>query len=401
LALLPAGALGDPPAGAGAAPKAERKAVDRPSVPTVRVSRPLVREVRDYADFIGRLEPHSMVEVRARVRGMIEKVAFQPGTKVAKGDLLFELDPRPYQAELAQAEAKVRGAEARLKGRSADLRQARALQAKNAISQGEFDKIEGESEEAEADLKAAQAARDLARLNLEFTKVRSPIDGKVGLPLVTVGNVPAVDTATLVSIVSLDPMYVHFDLDERTLLLLNRAGHGDAARPAFGRGIPVAVALAGEDGFPRRGQVDGVGNQVNPQTGAVQARAILPNADGALLPGMSARVRLPMSEPHKVLLVPGRAIEGELTLGSLLVVNDRNVVEHRNVRLGLAFDDLWVVKEGLSEREWVVPDRVGWLGPERISLEPGMAVKPERVEMPTGPAPGNRAPADRRQPQTE
>jgi multidrug efflux system membrane fusion protein len=349
-----------------------RTAEEPPSVP---VAQPVCREVTDYEAFTGRLEPVLSVEVRARVTGYLLETPFKEGGEVKKGDLLFAIDPRPYQAELDKAQALLAASEARLKRAEGDFQRAKALLNDKAITPGELDKITAEREEAQAGIRVAKAVLDFAKLNLEFTRVTSPIDGCIGRRLLDPGNLVKADETVLAKIVSEDPMYVYFDLDERTLLRIRRAN----------KMPPVLLGLVGEEGYPHRGTIDFVNNQVNPTTGSISVRAVLPNPRPRLLsPGMSVRVRLAVSEPHKVLLVTDRAVLTKLGLIKyVIVVNDKGVVEHRHVTNGaLQEDGLRVIAEGLKADEWVA---VG--GPK--GLWPGVTVRPNKVSMPAKKPPAD------------
>jgi RND family efflux transporter MFP subunit len=267
--------------------------------PEVPVRQPLVREVADYEDFTGRTEAVSQVELRARVSGYLDKVLFKDGAEVRKGELLFEIDPRPYMAELQRAETHRAVSEAKLKQAETELKRATALLARQAISREEFDKIADDRAVAEAEVHVARAECEVAKLNLSFTKVTAPISGRISRRLIDPGNVVKADDTALATLVSLDPMYVYFDVEEGTALRLWRAAReGKAKRAAE---LPVAMGLADEQGYPHRGIVDFADNRVDPKTGSLRMRAVLPNADGLLVPGLFVRVRLTTSGPHKAL----------------------------------------------------------------------------------------------------
>jgi RND family efflux transporter MFP subunit len=340
----------------------------------VAVSQPLVREVSDYEDFVGRVEAAQTITIRARVGGILDKAHAQTGKVAEKGELLFEIDPRPYQAELEKAEAEVKRSEAQWKRRSTEMRRAKSLQATGGITQDEFDRIEGDRDEAEASLQGARATRELARLRLDSTRITAPIRGNVSRPHLSAGDLVVADTTVLATISTSDPMCVGFDIDERTVLRLGRESRG-RTRPVLEAGLPIVVGLVDEEGFPRRGQVDSVDTRFDAAIGALHCRAVIPNADGFLLPGLFARVRLITSTPSRALLVSEGAVLTLLGQSYLFVVDDRDVVERRTVRLGVLHDGLRAVKEGLKEGEWVV---VGI-----AAVKAGMTVKPERVAMPT------------------
>jgi RND family efflux transporter MFP subunit len=347
---------------------------DRAAPPAVAVSQPLTREVTDYADFTGRTEAVERVDLRARVSGYIAKVNFKEGAAVKRGDVLFEIDPRPYNADLDLASAELVLAEAKLKKAIADLERAKALLKANGISKEEYANIEADVVVAQAGVQAARARREHAQLNLDFTKVTAPIDGRIDRAALTAGNLAVADKTLLGTLFSVDPLHVYFDLDERTFLQLRHNGGKENE-------LPVLMGLANEDGFPHRGKVQSVGAQVDPNTATIRCRAVLPNPDGKLLPGMFVRVRLVTSAPHKALLVTEDAVMSDQGKKYLYVVNDKNVVERRNVKLGSAQDGgLRVVAEGLTSDDWVVVKGVN-------QVEPGKTVEPEKVPMPSKSSP--------------
>jgi RND family efflux transporter MFP subunit len=246
----------------------------------------------DHVDFPGRLEAAQMVELRPRVSGMLVRIAVESGSQVKKGDLLFEIDPRPYQAELDRADAEVRRAEARLKKCTAEYEKSVQLKNKGAIGEGELIRLEGDRDEAAASLLVARAAREESRLKLESTKVRAPIDGQLGRIALSVGNIALADKTALASIVSLDPMFVVFDVDQRTFLRLTRYQREGKVKLEGDGALPVLVGLVDEDGFPHRARLDGADSQVDPKYGTIRWRARFENIDRLFVPGMFVRVRL-------------------------------------------------------------------------------------------------------------
>jgi RND family efflux transporter MFP subunit len=279
LLFLPGGAPGEDK------PKAK--------VSAVVVADPVVHEVSDHADFTGRVEAAATVVVQARATGHLIKVAFKAGDTVRKGELLFEIDPRLYQAEINKADADIKRAEARLKQASLDLQRAKKLLGARAISQEEYDLIQGAVTAAKTALQAAQAAREVALLQLSFTRVTAPIAGRITRPAVTEGNLVRADRTQLATIYSVDPILVGFDVDERSFLKLTRLKREGKLPDDVGMG------LAGEKGFPHRGKLDSIDVRVDPKTGAIRCHAVFANKDGELLPGMSARVRLTMKDTPK------------------------------------------------------------------------------------------------------
>ncbi len=355
----------------------------------VVVSYPLERNVTDYADFTGRSEAVKSVEIRARVDGYLISMPFKEGADVKAGDLLFEIDPRPYQATYDQAVAQLALAEARMKQANADFARANSLaKTPGAISQQDIDRYAALRGEAAAQEQAARASAESARLNLEFTKVTSPIDGTVSRYYVTEGNLVqsgAMGGGTLLTkVVSINPMYVTFNVDEQTMLHareLIREGKAKSARDAE---IPVWLGLSNEDGFPHQGIINFVDNQVDPRTGTLLVRGVFPNEQRILSPGLMARVRVPIGESHPALLVSDRAVESDQGQKILYVVNDKNEVISRPVKLGDLHDGLRVVASGLKAGERVVVN-----GLQRV--RPGVVVEPKLAEMPVSAANGEQA----------
>ncbi|MBV8234852.1 MAG: efflux RND transporter periplasmic adaptor subunit [Acidimicrobiia bacterium] len=271
----------------------------------VTVSRPVERDVTDYADFTGRTAAVDSVEVRAHVWGYLDKVNFKEGALVQKGDVLFELDPRPYQAMLNQAKAKVAQDEAQLTYDEAEYRRNLNLVGKGAASRSDLDKTAAARGVDIANVAADKAVVASRQLDLEYTKVTAPVSGRVSRYIVTVGNLiqPGDQGGTLLTtIVSVDPMYAYFDVDEHTALRvpqLVREGKSDSPRDV---GYPVSLGLANEEGHPHRGTINFVDNQVNPRTGTIRLRGVFPNKEQVLLPGLFGRVRAPIGRAHKALL---------------------------------------------------------------------------------------------------
>jgi membrane fusion protein, multidrug efflux system len=345
----------------------------------VTVSRPVERDVTDYADFTGRTAAVDSVEVRARVWGYLDKVNFQEGALVRKGDVLFEIDPRIYRADVARAEGTVAQFEARVHRLERDYHRAKNLLARGAVGQEEYDRYEADYHEAGANLHVARANRDLAALNLGYTKVTAPVGGRVSRYVVTVGNlIQSGDQNSgtlLTTIVSVDPMYAYFDVDERTVLRVRQLIREGKARSARETEWPVSLGLATEEGFPHRGTINFVDNQVNPKTGTLRVRGVFPNKDEALSPGFFARVRVPIGQAHQALLVTDRAIDNDQGQKVLYVVNEKNEVVSRPVRLGALHDGLREIEGGLKPGERVVVNGLQ-------QVRPGLTVEPKLVENP-------------------
>jgi RND family efflux transporter MFP subunit len=353
----------------------------------VSVSQPLQEPVQDALEFTGRTCAIDSVQVRARVTGYITKVAFTAGALVNKGDLLFEIDPREYQATVLKQEGEVARLRSQLARAEAEVGRTTALRPSGAASQRELDRAVADKGAAEGELKAKTAELELAKLDLEFTRVTAPISGRVSQAEVTEGNLVVTSASggpLLTTVVSLDPIYVDFDGDERALIRLRKAQieREGTARPenAQATAAPVMVGLADEAGFPHAGKIDFVDNQIDPSTGTIRVRAVLPNADRLLAPGLFVRVRLPVGESKTGLLVTDRAIGTDQDRKYVLIVNDENVVEYRPVKLGAIHDGLRAVAEGIAPGEWIVVN-----GIQRA--RPGVTVAPQKVDMrPTTPA---------------
>lgn len=350
-----------------------------PPLPVVPVGKPVSRQVIDHADFTGRTAAAQSVEVRARVTGYLVKTPFKEGSEVKIGDVLFEIDPRPYKALYDNALGHVELHKASLK--LATLNYKRVLEishrAPGSVSQQELDHNRAALEEAEVRLKASQASLDIARLNLDFTRVASPINGKVSRYLQTPGNLITQDQTLLTTIVSLDPVYVYFDMDERTLLRIRRAINAGKPEPPDGA-KPVRMGLAGEDGYPHEGTIDFIDNQLDPKAGVIVVRAVFANPRPAggvplLSPGMSVRVRLPIGSPYPALLVPNRAVLMDKGEAFVFVVNAKDTLERRPVQLGPPQDGgLRAVRSGLTAEDLVV------LNPSP-GLKAGQVVQPTKT----------------------
>src|SRR5262245_25592967 len=356
----------------------------------VTVSYLLERKVNDYADFTGRTAAVDSVEVRARVWGYLDKVNFKEGTLVKQGDVLFEIDPRTYKAALANAEGNLASAQARLRRLDADFARAESLLRTKAVSREDYDKIVGDRGEAAASLEALRAAVEQAKLDLGFTKVLAPVSGRIGRKLVTEGNlVQSGQTGgtLLATLVSGDPIYVYCDADERTALRVRqliRAIREGQAQSAGAAEWPVALSLATDEGFPHKGTINFVDNQVNPKTGTLRVRGVFPNPDEAISPGFFARVRVPIGPPRPALLVSDRSLDSDQGRKVLYVVNGDNEVVARPVRVGALHDGLRVIEDGLKPGEWVIVNGLQ-------QVRPGVTVEPKLADMPTSGARGQKS----------
>ena len=348
-----------------------------PPETAVDVATPVVREIVEWDEYSGRLQAVERVEVRARVSGYIESIPFVDGQIVEPGQLLFVIDPRPYRAAFARAEAELARARADLALAKSNARRAEQLERSDVISREQLETQTTRLRTAAADVDATRAATEQARLDLEFTEVRSPIRGRVARELVSVGNLVAggsPDSTLLTTVVSLDPIYVYFDADEQAYLKYGRlAASGE--RPSLREGSnPVLLGLADEDGFPHRGELDFVDNEVDPRTGTMRGRAVFANPDSRLTPGLFARVRLVGSARYRAVLLPDEAIGTDQADRYVLVVNAENRVESRKIRTGPVIAGLRVIRTGLAPEERVVVRRLQ-------SVQPGSSIQPHATEI--------------------
>ena len=345
--------------------------------PEVSVAQVLQRPVKDWDEFTGRLQAVETVEVRPRVSGYIDLVAFTEGKVVKRGDLLFIIDPRPYKADRDRAAADLKRFHTTLDLAKIEQQRVQRLKESGAVSQEEVDERESTVAQAEANVSGAEAALESAELNMTFTRVTSPIDGRVSRAEVTRGNLVTGGNnggTFLTSVVSLDPIYLYFEGDEATYLryvALARAGERPSSRDAPN---PVRVGLANEQGFPHEGKMDFVDNQVNSQTGTIRARAVLENKDGLYIPGLFARVQLLASGEYVAVLIDDRAINTDQNQKYVFLLGPDNKIEYRRVKLGRVIDGLRIVREGLKPGDVIVVN-----GAQRV--HPGIVVSPQTVTM--------------------
>lgn len=364
LALLAAGCEKAVTAPQSAAPPPE----------AVTVSQPVQREITEWDEYPARLEAVDTVEVRARVNGYLESVHFKDGAEVKKGDLLFVIDPRPYQAAYDHAEAELTQAQSRFELASNDLERAERLLKSRAISEEEADSRSKAKREAEAAILSARANVEIAQINLDYTHITSPIDGRISRKLITEGNLVngnQGDATLLTTIVSLDPIYCYFDADEGSVLKyqqLARDGKGGDFRDGH---VVCEVELANETNYPHKGVLDFLDNRVDPTTGTLRVRGVLPNPGPArvLQPGYFARVRVPGSARYPALLVPDEAIGTDQGQKFIMTVDDQNTVQYKMVKLGPVVDGLRVVREGIQSNDWVIVNGL-------MSARPGAKVNP-------------------------
>jgi multidrug efflux system membrane fusion protein len=349
-----------------------------PPPPEVDAAHVVVRPVRQWDEFSGRTAATDAVDVRARVSGYIDRIAFKEGAEVKAGDLLFVIDPRPYRAAYDSAVAQLARVRAAEKLAQENEKRAQALIAANAISREDFDTRSAGSTQSNADVRAAEAAVATAKLNLSFTEVRSPIAGRVSRAMLTLGNLAQADQSVLTSVVSQDPVYVYFQPDEQTFLrYAELVRKGERAKSAN----PVRVGLATDKGYPYTGTVNFINNQVDPATGTINLRAVVPNPDRIFTPGLYARVQLEGSSDVTAILIDDKAVMTDQDHKYVYVVGPENKAVRKDVTLGGFADELRIVRSGLGAN-----DKVIVAGLQKIFV-PNTPVKAKIVAMGAAPLP--------------
>jgi multidrug efflux system membrane fusion protein len=342
----------------GALAGCDRKAPpQQPPPAAVTVARPVGREVIDWDEYTGFLAPVETVDLRARVGGFVERAEFQEGQFVDEGQVLFELDPKPYKAELDRAVAQVQQAEAQAENAATEFTRLERLRAGGGGSEKEYQDARYNRMSAAAAVAAAKAAAETARLNLDWTKVKAPIRGRISRKIVTQGNLITGGTASgtlLTTITKTDPVYCYIDADERSVLKYQKLSQEKKRVSARDARIPAFLQLGNESGFPHEGVIDFVDTHIDPNTGTLRARGVFDNKDGLLLPGFFARMRIPGSGRYHALLVPDAAIDTNQNIKYLRVLADDNTVQVRTIKPGSLFGDFRVIEEGLSGGERVV-----------------------------------------------
>ena len=345
----------------------------------VSVAAVLQKDIALWDEFSGRLEAVQRVEVRPRVAGALQAVHFKEGALVKQGDLLVTVDPAPYAAEVDRAEAQVAAAQARVSYTRSELDRSTRLLQESAIAQREHDERQKAYREADANLRAAQAALQTARLNLSYTQVRAPVAGRVGRIEVTVGNLVSAGAGApvLTSLVSVSPIYASFDTDEQIVVKalqdLGSGAKGQSARQLLAR-IPVQMGTGTSGGTPYTGHLQLIDNQVDAKSGTVRVRAVFDNADGALIPGQFARIRMGQARNTQAVLINERAVGTDQSKKFVMVVAEGNKAEYREVTLGAPVDGLRVVTSGLKAGETIVVN-----GLQRV--RPGAVLAPQAVPM--------------------
>ncbi len=353
-----------------------KPAASMPTATQVDVATVISRDITDWQDYSGRLEAVDHVDIRPQVTGTLTSVNFKDGSYVNKGDVLFTIDPRPYAAEVARAQAQLAAVNANVTFTTASLARSQRLITDNAISRSDYEQTQNAAKAAVANQLAAQAALTSAKLNLEYTRIIAPVSGRVSRAEVTEGNLVAAGGAAqvLTTLVSTAHIYASFDVDEQTFLKYinpERTGKGSVA--------PVYLGLANETDFPRLGHVSSVDNSLNTSSGTIRVRAEFNNPSGVLLPGLYARIRLGGGLPHPGILISEQAVGTDQDKRFVLVVNNGNKTAYREVKLGAQQDGLQVINSGLS-----TGDRIVVNGLQRV--QPGDVVTPNVVTMPNGSA---------------
>jgi RND family efflux transporter MFP subunit len=357
---------------------AQQTAAMRP--PSVTVAPVQQQEIVEWDEFTGRTEAIETVEVRPRVSGHIQEVRFQSGQLVKKGDILFVIDPRWHKAEFDRRQAEYEQARVRLENAEREAKRTDQLLATKAISTEEGDARVAKFNEAKAVLLAAQAARDSAKLDLEYTEIRAPIDGRVSRALKTTGNYASgvAGAATiLTTIVSTDPVYVYADIDENSLLKFNALAQARKLTSDGDGKVPVQLQLADQQDFSQQGYIESFDNRVDANTGSILLRAVFPNPDGKIVPGLFARIRVPLSERYLALLVEERAIGTDQGQKFVLALSRTNTVEYRAVKLGPSVNGKRIVRSGLNPGDQIVVN-----GLQRV--RPGMPVSPQETMVAAG-----------------
>jgi len=357
--------------------KPEKPALAPVKPPVVSIAMPVVKSVAEYAEFTGRTSAVNTVEVRARVGGFLNSVDFKDGSLVKEGDVLFQIDPRPFQAAVDQAKAELSKANAVLDKAKVDWERIDKLYKANNASIIEWSTNKAARDAAIAAVDAAKANLEIQELNLGWTKVTAPIAGRAGRRLVDIGNLITGGTSMatpLTTIVSVDPMYAYFDVDERTMLDIQQRIREHKFKGARESDVPLELGLANESGFPHKGSVDFVNNRVDPNTGTLQVRGEFPNSDAALTDGLFVRVRFVLARDTDAILVLERAIIQDQSTNFVYVVDAQNKVQARPIVRGPQQGPLRVVSGGLKPDEWVIVN-----GAQRV--RPGVIVDPQKIEM--------------------
>jgi RND family efflux transporter MFP subunit len=341
--------------------------------PVVTVAKPVAQTVIDYLNFTGNTAPINSVTLVARVEGYLEKIHFTDGSRVKKGDLLFTIQQDQYKAQLQQADAQLAAQKASLSHATTELTRYSALLKEDAATQTQVDQWRYQKESAEAGILNAEAQIELAKLNLSYTTIRAPFDGRIGRHLVNPGNVVGAmgQQTALGQIEQIDPIYVYFTINERDLLRVIERQKPAAGPTLEQRRVPVYFGMANEQGYPHEGRLDFASINVAPTTGTLQLRGIFPNHERTVLPGLFVRIRIPTPQQREALLIPGDAVSFDQQGEYVLVVNNKNVVERRSVKSGPQVGELLAIVEGLKPDDSVIVEGL-------LRAIPGRIVSPQQ-----------------------
>ncbi len=351
--------------------------IQTPPPPNVKIAQPLSQEVTEWDEYTGRIDAVSSVDIRARVSGYLERINFNAGAKVSKGDLLFEIDPKPFIAQLQYTQAELESAKVKRELAKNDLERAERLFKGKAISEEDHDSRSKGARDSIASVQSAEANVNTAKLNLEYTKIRAPIDGRIGRELITEGNLVSGgggDATRLTFIVSTDPVYVYVDADEHLALKYRRQAQQRGNKSKNTEQMPAQLAVSDEADFPHTGYLDYISPRADTATGTVSLRGVFSNPDDLLSPGFFARMRVRASSPYPALLVPDRAVATDQAEHFIWVVNQENKVEYRKVSLGAPIGQYRVITSGLTAQEWIIIEGLQ-------KMMPGVQVNPERISL--------------------
>ncbi|MFA5110327.1 MAG: efflux RND transporter periplasmic adaptor subunit [Desulfobaccales bacterium] len=358
----------------------DRSAYAPPPPPKVTISQPVTQPVTDYLEFTGTTQAINTVQLKARVEGYLEQVYFKDGDRVKKGQLLFLIQQNTYEAKLKQAEADILSQKAKLLHAQTEYARFSKLVTQKAAAQTDVDNWLYQRDAAKAAVMAAEAQRDLAKLNLSYTKVTSPFDGRIGRRLKDPGNLVGAGEATLLADVDqIDPLYVYFTINERDLLDVTKATK-ESVGEAIRRNVPLYLGLTNEEGYPHQGYLDFASISLTATTGTLTLRGVFPNPKGMMLPGLYARIQAPVTHDKAALLVPQVAVGYDQLGPYVLVVDDKNVVQRRAVRLGTQVKDLVVIIEGVTSQDWIITNGL-------LQAIPGNQVTPVKEALPQAEKP--------------
>jgi len=346
-----------------------------PQAPPVTVAKPVVKDIIERTDFIGRFDAVDQVDIRARVSGYLDKIHFEDGTLVKAGDLLFTIDPRPYRNALEQAQATVTSSQVRLEFAQSDLDRAEQLRRTGNVTDQVFDQRRQAFLTAKAELDRAQAALRQAQLDVEFTEVKSPLSGRLSRKLVSEGNLVNANETILTNVLTLDPIQFYFDVDERSYLAYSRQTQAGTRTSSNGTANEVLLTLTDERLGTRKGKLDFVDNRLDTASGTIRARAVFENRDMFLTPGLFGRVTIGASDPYRAVLLPEEAIGSDQDRRVVYVVGDNNVVNLRPVRVGRRIDGYRIIREGLKGDETVVVNGV-------VRVRAGAPITPQMTTLP-------------------